>query len=1737
MQSLNSAPYFDDYDESKDFHKILYKPGYPVQARELTQSQTILQSQISRFGDHVFTNGSPVTGGKISKNTQVYSVQIDTISITGISVGNYIVGGQSGLVAEIIYIVPATTSETPFLVYSVVANGSNGEKYINGETIRFYSAYDQTTQVAQPVKAKLGTTSQVSVSGTAGYNKLVVGSLTELNKVSIGAYIPSIDAYVISINTNDSDDNGIYPYTFRINKELTETVTDKQIGIQVNASTPTVLFGITEGVFYINKYFVRSAQQVIVPTPKNRWCSVVVGLTQVSEIVTSDDDVTLLDPAQGSYNYTAPGADRLKLSLIISAYERGGVSDPNFIELISVIDGEVQQQTTGSVYSEIMSTIARRTYDESGNYVVKPFIINLLDEGNPANISAVINPGKAYVGGYEFETITPLKVAVDRSLDTETIQNFIIDSYVGNYVLVSSVSGSIPASGAVVSIKENGVQKGTANFLQIASDSEGMKIYLSDISGTIAVGMTLSVNSFTATIASNVIDTLYKNRVFQLPQSHVKNISSINYKTKRVFKTVTFTNGSATITCTGNERFSGGTGVLAQATIKENYAILNTSKQFLSFGVEVTTASNGSSCIINVNDATYNGTADIIATIDINNESQRTKSLVQKIISIPSIGITNYTSIGYSDLYKIRYASVTPQGSTIRGLWVSASYNQNDIVYYENKIFSANSSITSTDSAPGISSKWSVLPDVSQTLLVNDGQRDMWYDHASIKSKTIPYTNLIVLFDYFVHYGNGLITVNSYPISYADIPSYTTSFGSKIELKDAIDSRPRRVDLSTSLVFDSVQFPDSSGVELTNEYYMPRIDKIVIDTSGTFKVLRGVSSYTQPLPPSDLSDAMTLATLLIPPYTSDVSNIVVIPVNNRRYTMRDIGVLDQRLGNVEYYTSINNLESSILNSNQYNQEGVEMFKSGFVADNFKTFNVGNVNAPEYRCSIDTTTGECHPRFKMGTLQLIEDSTISTTKRTGDLITLPYTTKSFIKNINPTGYLNINPFNVLRNIGLVKIVPSSDYWFSEATLPQVNILDENTSAFIIAQSIANAFNEQSQWNSWSTIWTGAQKSSSKSTTTVSGRTQTTTTTKTTLTDAIQSRSKSVQSVSSSTIVTGDDTKLVSREVQPFIRAKDISFVIDGVTPYTRLYGWVDDINVDEHITPTSSIYKDRILSVSIANQGSGYTSGKTTITIIGDGIGAVLTPVIVDGKIVSINIDEPGSGYTSPPMLVINGDGTGAVASASITVPSKGAELYSDINGHCEGILSFPEGKFTCGSHQVSFTDTDKSNRSDTCEALTLYTAEGYINNNQRTVISTRIPEIVTGTVSEQQKTTLTTVTKSSTSVTLPPSDPLAQTFFVEQSSGVFVHSVDVFFATKDESMPVIMELRPTVNGYPSNSIIIPFSVVTKYPSEIETSTNGSVPTTFTFESPVYLEAGEYAIVLKSGSNKFNVFISEMAKPIIGSTKVISEQPYIGSLFESQNASTWSADQFKDLCFEMRICQFKKETKSLVLKNSEVGANADLIHTIIQNLQPAGTEISAVAVLPSFSGQIAINSDINLPAQSNIANVGDVNITLNFTTNDVNISPVIDLERCGLICVENIINNNSETPETHYQLGSALSKYVTSRVTLNQGFNANSLIVYVNVSRPQESRIEVYFRAKNEFDTTDLSGHSWVKLNQEINGGNTSREGQFVEDKWSIYDYSYDTFADFNTFEVKVVMYSSNTCKVPVLGDVRAIALA
>jgi len=172
-------------------------------------------------------------------------------------------------------------------------------------------------------------------------------------------------------------------------------------------------------------------------------------------------------------------------------------------------------------------------------------------------------------------------------------------------------------------------------------------------------------------------------------------------------------------------------------------------------------------------------------------------------------------------------------------------------------------------------------------------------------------------------------------------------------------------------------------------------------------------------------------------------------------------------------------------------------------------------------------------------------------------------------------------------------------------------------------------------------------------------------------------------------------------------------------------------------------------------------------------------------------------------------------------------------------------------------------------------------------------------------------------------DPIAQSFYVDTPEGIWVLKIGVYFATKpgggDIQHPIRCQIRPLINGYPSSEAVLQQAEAVLTPAEITTSADGTVKTFFEFDEPVYLEGDkDYAFVLITNTTLYNVYVSQIEDFIIGSTtRRVVKQPTLGSLFASQNAKTWSADQTKDICFEIVVAYFDTNDAEVFLRNADV----------------------------------------------------------------------------------------------------------------------------------------------------------------------------------------------------------------------------
>ena len=314
--NLNISPYYDDFDSEKNFYKVLFRPGYPVQARELTTLQSILQNQVESFGSHIFKEGSVVLPGNIAFDGQFYSVKLNSTN-SGVDVALYIknfigkkiTGQTSNTTAKVQYVEFVDDNNVDELTIYV--------KYLDSSSDFTFTQFENGEQLTCDENVIYGNTT--IVAGT--------------------------------------------PFASLIASDATSIGSAASIG---------------KGVYFIRGSFVNVSQQTLILDYYTNTPSYRVGLKIDELIINAKDDDSLYDNAKGFSNYAAPGADRFKINLTLTKKLLTDVNDTDFVELLRLKEGKIQKLNTKTQYNKIRDYLAERTYDESGDYAVNPFDIQYI---------------------------------------------------------------------------------------------------------------------------------------------------------------------------------------------------------------------------------------------------------------------------------------------------------------------------------------------------------------------------------------------------------------------------------------------------------------------------------------------------------------------------------------------------------------------------------------------------------------------------------------------------------------------------------------------------------------------------------------------------------------------------------------------------------------------------------------------------------------------------------------------------------------------------------------------------------------------------------------------------------------------------------------------------------------------------------------------------------------------------------------------------------------------------------------------------------------------------------------------------------------------------------------------------------------------------------------------------------------------------------------------------------------
>ena len=899
--------------------------------------------------------------------------------------------------------------------------------------------------------------------------------------------------------------------------------------------------------------------------------------------------------------------------------------------------------------------------------------------------------------------------------------------------------------------------------------------------------------------------------------------------------------------------------------------------------------------------------------------------------------------------------------------------------------------------------------DTSFNYTFNNGQNGSSYNHGYITRKggvSEPTKKLKVYFSsgYYESTDDGdLTTVNSYN---------TFDYGLEIaninntRVSDIIDIRPRvssyatTVDSRSPLEFYGRSF-DSTGNSSTSilasdeslittfSFYLGRIDRIYLSKDGKFQVKYGTPSE-RPEKPVSVDDSLEIASISLPPYLYSVSQASIEFLDHKRYRMVDIKQLENRIKNLEYYTTLSLLESNTANLFIPDADGLNRFKSGFFVDNFTSVLAQEDRLP-IKNSIDIANKELRPQHYTNSIDLIEgpvvgvDPTVDLAfepieginiRKSGDIITLDYAEVEWLKQSFATRSESVTPFLISFWQGTVELTPASDTWVDTVRLEAKIINTEGN----YAETLANAtrtLNVDPQtgfaptiWNAWVTNWTGQDvTTTTRSRTNVTGSvawqggggaraiwgTETTTVLEETFREVrdtgVQTRTGVRTVVTEQFDNTSVGDRVVRRDLIPYMRSRNVQFVSKKVKPLTQLYAFFDGVDVTKYCVP-------KLLEITMSSgtfqvgetvtgyvqktglgQGAEDTSAKITFRVAQTNHkeGPYNTPTTtypqnpynsqdlpasysstssilnVDTFSLSNSVQGEFSGWVETGMVLI-----GNTSKAQATVSN--LRLISDLSATLIGSFYIPNPNLNVHPRFESGTKTFtlvNNNTNDQNAATTIaeeaFSSSGTIETVQENIISVRNARVENKQQFEEKAVSRTTgsqlvnskvISQTSRSAIVGWYDPLAQSFLVDNESGVFLTKCDVFFRSKDDTdIPVTFQLRTMKGGFPTQNVI-PLSEIILEPNQVNTSADGSVATTVQFKAPVYLEGGkEYCICLASNSTKYSVYISRIGENDLLTQTFISNQPYLGSLFKSQNASTWEASQWEDLKFTLYRADF------------------------------------------------------------------------------------------------------------------------------------------------------------------------------------------------------------------------------------------
>ena len=1131
---LNQAPYFDDFDIEDQYYRILFKPGFAVQARELTQLQTMLQNQVEQFGDNIFKEGSIIKGCNFTNLAGLEFVKLNQ---------------------------PDGFNPLSYINRAVVENIGG----IDIELDYFYVVENATGLKATIIQAAQGFESRPPNLNTFFINYL--NSVPGQSQFARGESL-TITLFKYKRGTTDTI--------------FAPTIVTPSTGVSVTSLTATPhvgrAFGIqaSPGVVFQKGHFIFADDQKIVISKYSEFPDAVsVGYKVVERKVNALQDNNLYDNANGSANENAPGADRLKLIPTLTVLDTVEAdSDSDFFALIRYQNGNAVTLRDVSQYNVLGEELARRTYEESGNYILRDFPLSTDDRipTGAANteVHVLVGTGTAYVKGYRVENSGERSFKIDQIESTEIVQNQAVSFDYGSSVNIIDINGKIDIDYTPINLQDVGSNNiGTAIatnitpnrvYLRAVRLNSGKKpsdiVKLTDGSGDIIVANSTVTATFNDTGRASMIFDTGMISLFETSDTLIP---------VRVQESGTQTGNQIVITANPGEDF---------VCDNSNILIVDSTSTYIPV-VGVSTSLNSSVLTVDL-DPSANSAPNV--TIYYNKRligssggiDPYNKVVVEPYVKVTYSSIKNKYSLGFPDVFQIQ--SIVDAGGNDFTNSFRLKPNQKDSYY-----------------------------DISYMEYI-DGRPKPSNGELTIKLK---------VFQISTGTGEYFFTINSYPntLDRYDIPVYVSTSGARYNLRECFDFRPyvnkdaavdytdttpqsagtvtAEVDSTTPsfTTYGAPLIPAVNQSATTDiEYYLSRVDTIVCDSYGDISLIKGKEGRFA-TPPKVDADKLSIAQIYVPGFPALSSKKANEQRKNeyairakasgiKNYTMKDLHSLEKKIDNMAYYISLSQLEAETQNLTILDENGLNRFKNGFAVDPFNDLSLANLENTQFNAAIPFNQKILTPSVKTFPLDLKY-------KTSSAASIFPSTSKAKIaslgRNANATiinqpyasGFRNCVS-NFYRYVGDGIISPPYDAAYDTTVNPvtlDIDLTDifddfiDNIQQFIpltdtiiterpiIGGGTGGGSGSQPivPWRPNSELGLGGNFLESTSTRSFNVNTETT--------------------ISSQNFV-GDF--ISNFHFKPFMAGRDISVYMSGLRPDTRHYFFFDGVDVNEFVAPGTNV---------------------------------------------------------------------------------------------------------------------------------------------------------------------------------------------------------------------------------------------------------------------------------------------------------------------------------------------------------------------------------------------------------------------------------------------------------------------------------------------------------------------------------------------------------------------------------------